>query len=283
MKKCQKNSNSNQTNDLMIYRAYTGRCFYSFTFYFLLFLITTSIASNSKTTHESLEISSCKAEKDNNLSQDKGFNPIFNGNSLSGWEGDPALWSVKDGCIVGETTEDLQIKGSSFLTWTNAIVDDFELKLCFKIDGKNANSGIQYRSKYLPKEGNWKLGGYQADFDVNNEYTGIFYEASGRGVLTERGDNVILLSEKKKNNKNLNEISNFVASEDGGLIKANKWYEYRIIAIGYNFIHIIDNHTTVNITDNDLKKRARKGLLGFQLHDGPPMKVQFKNIWLKKL
>src|SRR5262245_51765930 len=100
---------------------------------------------------------------------ESGFKPIFNGKSLSGWDGDPKLWSVKDGVIVGETTAENPIKHNTFLIWTNGEVGDFELRCSFRITPNNAkgfaNSGIQYRSKVLDPAG-WVLGGYQADMEA---------------------------------------------------------------------------------------------------------------------
>src|SRR5260221_251042 len=96
-----------------------------------------------------------------------GFKPLFNGTDLTGWEGNPKLWSVKDGCITGQTTKENPAKGNTFLIWKGGDVDDFELRFSYKIvpgDEKNfGNSGVQYRSKILDPA-NWVVGGYQADF-----------------------------------------------------------------------------------------------------------------------
>src|SRR2546428_4659426 len=81
---------------------------------------------------------------------ERGFIKIFNGTDLSGWDGNPKLWSVQDGAITGQTTAENPAKGNTFLIWTNGIVSDFELRCSFKIVANNdqgfANSGIQYRS-----------------------------------------------------------------------------------------------------------------------------------------
>src|SRR5437660_812454 len=88
---------------------------------------------------------------------EEGFTPIFNGKDLTGWDGNPALWSVKDGAIVGQTSEANPIKNNTFLIWTNGQPGDFELRCSFKIEPLNtsgfANSGIQYRSKVLDPNG----------------------------------------------------------------------------------------------------------------------------------
>src|SRR6267378_1508381 len=112
-------------------------------------------------------------------SSEKGFTRIFNGNDLTGWTGDPRLWSVKDGAITGQTTSENPAKGNTFLIWTNGTVSDFELRCSFKIvpgdTNQFANSGIQYRSKILDPD-NWVVGGYQADMEAGPTYTGILYE-----------------------------------------------------------------------------------------------------------
>src|SRR6185369_3952185 len=108
-----------------------------------------------------------------------GFESLFNGKDLTGWDGNPKLWSVKDGAITGQTTPENPASGNTFLIWTNGIVGDFELRCSFRLvpgDSKGfANSGIQYRSKVLDPA-NWVVGGYQADMEAGASYTGILYE-----------------------------------------------------------------------------------------------------------
>ncbi len=126
---------------------------------------------------------------------EKGFVKLFNGKDLTGWEGNPKLWSVKDGAITGQTTAENPAKGNTFLIWTNGTVGDFELRCSFRLvpgDDKGfANSGIQYRSKVFDPE-NWVVGGYQADMEAGPTYTGILYEERMRGILALRGEKVVL-------------------------------------------------------------------------------------------
>src|ERR1051325_7055909 len=93
-----------------------------------------------------------------------GFTSLFNGKDLTGWTGDPRLWSVKDGAITGQTTTENPAKGNTFLIWTNGSVSDFELRCSFRLTAENdqgfSNSGIQYRSKVLDPA-HWVVGGYQ--------------------------------------------------------------------------------------------------------------------------
>ena len=119
--------------------------------------------------------------------QDDGFKSIFNGKDLTGWEGQPELWSVQDGAITGTTSADSPIKSNTFLIWKAGELKDFELRLKFRIvDG---NSGIQYRST---ASDNYVVGGYQADIDATMRFMGILYEERGRGVLANRGKNCLL-------------------------------------------------------------------------------------------
>ena len=101
--------------------------------------------------------------------QDDGFKPIFDGKTMKGWKGDAEYWRVEGGIIVGETTPDKpKLKVNNFLAWADGEVDDFELKLKFRISGtKSANSGVQYRGSRLE---NGRFLGYQADIDKTGRY-----------------------------------------------------------------------------------------------------------------
>lgn len=211
---------------------------------------------------------------------DVGFKSLFNGTDLSGWEGKPNFWSVKDGAITGETTKDNPTVGkNTFLIWRNGIVDDFELRLSFRIVANNnkgfANSGIQYRSKELP---DWVVSGYQADFEAGTTYSGILYEERGRGILAQRGQKTVVGTNGKP------EVTGSVgkSEEIQAAIKKEQWNDYVIVAKGNHVTHTINGLTTVDVTDNDEKSRAASGILALQLHAGEPMLVQFKDIRLKR-
>lgn len=213
-----------------------------------------------------------------------GFKPLFNGKDLSGWQGDTNLWSVQDGAITGQTTAEKKINGKSntFLIWREGEVDDFVLRLSYKIVG--GNSGIQYRSVELEKahEGvkqPFVIGGYQGDFEAGDKFSGILYEEQlGRGILAERGNKVVIDDKGKKNVvEKLGDSAEIQKS-----IKKEDWNDYEIIAQGNHLIHKINGRVTIDVTDNDAAHRRMWGLLALQIHQGPPMKVQFKNIRLKR-
>lgn len=205
--------------------------------------------------------------------EEPGFVRIFDGQSLEGWEGKPDFWSVKDGAITGQTTAEKPTQGNTFILWKGELAD-FELRLKFRIVG--GNSGIQYRSKHI---GDFVVGGYQADIDSGPRYIGILYEERGRGILAERGSKVQIGADGKKetvgSTGNPDEIAAAVKKED--------WNDYVVIARGNHLVHKINGHVTIEVTDNQEDKRAMKGILALQLHAGPPMVVQFKDIELKKL
>jgi hypothetical protein len=208
---------------------------------------------------------------------------IFNGKNLKGWTGNPDLWSAKDGAIVGQTTEANPIKHNTFLIWTNGTVGDFELRFSYKITPNNdkgfGNSGVQYRSKILDTN-EWVVGGYQADFEAGDTYSGILYEERmTRGIMAARGEKVIWDKDCKK--QVLGSVGD--SKEIQATIKKDDWNEYVVIAKGNHLQHFINGKPTIDVTDDCEAKRAMDGVLALQIHQGPPMTVMFKDIQLKKL
>ena len=203
-----------------------------------------------------------------------GSKSLFNGRDLSGWDGDPRFWSARDGTITGQTTRENPLKGNTFLVWRGGTVEDFELRLSYRIVG--GNSGIQYRSKDL---GNWVVGGYQADLEAGKKYTGILYEERGRGILAERGQKTVIDASGKVN------VVGSVGNSDEILaaIKQADWNDYVVVAQGNHMVHRINGRVTVDVTDEQTEKRVMSGILALQLHAGEPMLIQFKDIRLKRL
>src|SRR5262249_48060097 len=157
------------------------------------------------------------------------------------------LWSVKDGCIVGQTTAEHPIKLNQFLI-TKDSFDDFELRIEFKLSAHN--SGVQYRSREMKEVADFVVGGYQADMDYDNKYTGILYEERGRGVVAKRGEKVTLESDHKPH------VTGHVG-EEADIAKAihkDDWNEYVITAVGNHLVEKINGVTTVDVTDDDTEK-----------------------------
>ncbi len=209
--------------------------------------------------------------------EEDGFISLFDGKSLKHWDGNPKFWSVQDGAITGITTKDNPTKGNTFIIWRGGTLDDFELRLKFKIVG--GNSGIQYRSK---DRGNWVVGGYQGDFESGTTYSGILYEEKGRGILAQRGQKTEVVTNGDKHKVHV--VGSLGDTADiQKVIKMEQWNDYKIIARGYEFTHVINGRVTAQVTDLDKKKRTESGILALQLHAGPPMNVQFKDIRIKPL
>ena len=226
---------------------------------------------------------------------DEGFVQIFDGKSLQGWEGDTAYWRVEEGALVGEITPSTLLKTNSFIVWEGGSPADFELMAEFRIT-ENGNSGIQYRSEKLTDIPN-ALRGYQADIDGKNNYTGQNYEERGRTTLAYRGEQVTVstqpnpekegsLREHVKNNAwTQRQVTGSLGSQDSlrALIKTNDWNICRIVARGNRLQHFINGVLMSDVTDNDTANRKMSGHLGVQVHVGPPMKVEYRNIRLKQL
>lgn len=210
-----------------------------------------------------------------------GFVSIFDGKTLAGWDGDTTFWRVENGEIVGETTPDKVVKLNNFLIWRGGKVKDFELKVDFKLSG--TNSGIQYRSLELPELGKWVLKGYQADLDITNGYTGNLHEERGRKpghvVLARRGDVTRIAAGPKY--KVLAKIGDNQMLR--GVVNVQGWNTYHIIARGPVMLQILNGQLISATIDEDEKNFVPEGLLGFQMHVGPPFRVAYRNIWYRKL
>ena len=201
---------------------------------------------------------------------------LFNGKDLTGWDGDTEVWSVQDGVITGRTTAEKPVKHNTFLLWKGGMVGDFELHAMFKIAG--GNSGIQYRSKDL---GDHVVSGYQADIVDGDpdKYSGILYEEKGRGILATRGQKVEIDAEGKKNV--VGSLGD--SAEIAKAVKKGEWNEYVIVAKGNHITQTINGTQTIDLTDNEAAKAAKEGILALQVHMGPPMTIQFKDIKLTEL
>jgi hypothetical protein len=210
---------------------------------------------------------------------------LFNDKDLTDWEGNPDLWSVENGAIIGRTTADKPASTNTFLVWKGGEVTDFELTLQFKMtpgDDKNyVNSGIQFRSKVVDPE-KFVVAGYQADFEYGPNYSGILYEEKGRGILAQRGQKVKITQGAQPAKPNIEVIGETAKSDEiQAAIKKDDWNEYRIVVKGNHIQQFINGKQTVDVTD-ETAEAAKSGVLALQLHAGPPMQVAFKDIVLKQ-
>lgn len=198
---------------------------------------------------------------------------LFNGKNLDGWAGKAGFWSVQDGAIVGETTKENPAKPNTFLVWQDGKVSDFELTC--KVRFKGNNSGVQYRSELFDAE-NYALKGYQADLHPKPEYFGMMYgEKTGRGVIAQRFQRV------EAGPKGKPVVVAAIGDREQKLVDWD-WNELRIVAVGNQMVHQVNGVNTMELTDSHPENFAN-GVLGLQLHAGPPMRVEFKDIQYRPL
>ncbi|WP_298142520.1 DUF1080 domain-containing protein [Flavobacterium sp.] len=226
---------------------------------------------------------------------EKKFISIFDGKTLNQWEGDSTYWRVEEGAITGEVKPNNLLQNNSFIIWKGGAPADFELKGEFKISA-NGNSGINYRSERVA-ELPYALRGYQADLDGQNVYTGQNYEERKRTTLAFIGQKTTInpcfgpsalvdLRTKIQNNSwTCVTVTDSLGAPEllKQSIKSNKWNRFHLIIKGNRLLHYVNGILFSDVTDNDVLNRAHKGLLGMQVHVGPAMKVQFKNLYLKEL
>jgi Domain of Unknown Function (DUF1080) len=224
-----------------------------------------------------------------------GFVSIFDGKTLTGWDGDPTYWRVENGNLVGEITPTTLLKTNSFIIWRGGQPGDFEFTGEFNITS-DGNSGINYRSDQLP-DVPFALRGYQADIDGKNRYTGQNYEERKRTTLAYRGQKTTIPAYTgpatpegvRANVKNNAWVALTVTGSLGSsdslktLIKSEDWNTFHLIVKGNRLQHYINGVLMSDVTDEDTVNGKTSGLLGVQVHVGPPMKVQYRNLMLKQL
>ena len=205
---------------------------------------------------------------------------LFNGKDLTGWQGNSDFWSVENGVITGRSTAGKPATGNTFLIWKGEVAD-FEITFKYKMqpgdDKRFANSGLQFRSKIVDEK-NFVVAGYQADFEYGETYSGILYEEQGRGILAERGQKVTITQGETPSKPKIQitgETGKSAEIQAG--IKKDNWNEYRVVVRGNHIQQFINGQATVDVTD-ETAEAAKKGVLALQLHAGPPMQVQFKDI-----
>jgi len=219
------------------------------------------------------------------LAAEEGFEPIFNGKTLDGWKTfDPAYWSVKDGAITAEITKDHPLKDNRYLIWQGndrapqGQMADFELKLKSRVRGEGAiNNGFQFRSKLLPN--GWDIAGYQVDNNLNvggvSPWLVRLYHEHGRDTLAFRGERTTFDEIGKATRKPI------VEAAGEPWFKLEEWHEYHLICIGHRLTLKVNERLAAEVVDNDPKQFAAQGILGLQLHSGPPTVAQFKDIRVK--
>jgi len=202
---------------------------------------------------------------------EEGFVSIFNGKDLTGWDGKPGWGRVDDGAITSDATPDKPCTKCNYLLWRGGEPSDFELRLEYRLTG--GNSGIQFRSREIP---DWDTRGYQADMEAGDQWSGCLFEHA-RGGVAMRGTKVVI---DPDGTRHVTEVAN--PAELQKKIKKDDWNEYRIIAKGNEITLVINGVVMAQAVDRQEGKAARRGIIGLQVHPGPPMKVQFRNVRIKE-
>lgn len=217
---------------------------------------------------------------------ESGFRPLFNGHNLDGWEGDPKYWRWENNSLVGEITPETVIKSNTFIIWRGGSPKDFELKADYRIT-PGGNSGINYRSVVVPDKvtpsNKFAMRGYQADIDGKNVYTGQNYEEKGRLFLATRGQITHVVGGRKPiilaSLGDNTELASHITAD---------WNSYHLIIRGNSLTHILNGHVMCVVIDDDkpgdqdTAGRMMSGLIGVQVHVGPPMKVEYRDFRLKE-
>lgn len=209
------------------------------------------------------------------------FKPLFDGKTLKQWRGDPALWSVRDGAITGESTKPLQ--QNSFLIHEGRF-RNFELRLKYRLLTPNANSGVQYRSRPFP-ENEFSVAGYQANVvpPAAKERYAMLYDEKAREILALLGEKTNVAVRNGKVGRRVLSLINQPESVHAVDRLYPEWNDYVIIAYDNRLVQAINGMLAVDVADNDFEGRATEGFFALQVHAGPAMGVQFKDIEVKAL
>lgn len=202
-----------------------------------------------------------------------GWVSLFNGKDLTGWEGAPGWWSVEDGALTAQSTPEKPCQACNYLVWKGGQPADFELTCDFKLSAQ-ANSGVQIRSENRP---NWDTYGYQADMTGDGSLVGFVYHHK-RGLIGARGEKVTIAADGSKEATKIGDPAELLKK-----FKSGEWNSYRIVCRGPDITLYVNGSLMCQITDHDASTAGKGGIIALQMHPGPPMKVQFKNIQLKEL
>lgn len=214
-----------------------------------------------------------------------GWISLFNGKDLTGWEGLPGYWTVVDGAIqCAETKEtskqtDLILLASKESPETFA---NFEIHYSFKWLTPGGNSGLQIRGK-IDKPEMFHVGGYQADIDAGNQYSGIIYDeggvAGGRGIMSKRGEKTVWDAENKRSSTPLDKTDAEIKAK---IKPMGEWNDVVVVVNGNHITYSINGQVTTDLTD-DSPKACKDGVIGLQMHGGHTMTLQFKDLKIKML
>lgn len=203
-----------------------------------------------------------------------GYKQLFNGLDLTGWSGPEGSWRIEDGALTWESTAENPLKDWPYLIWEGGQPENFELLVDSRLSSQ-ANSGIDFRARRIDNE--WGLGGYQADLTGDDRYTGTIYRDHPLRQRILRGQSASETSDGKILINSFADAAEILAKT----YKPGDWNRIRIVCVGAKISYYLNGVLISELTDNG-PDSSRKGFLGLQMHQGPPMKIQYKNIYLKE-
>ncbi len=211
--------------------------------------------------------------------REEGFENVFDGATLNGWvAADMSFWSVEDGAITAKITEAHPTARNHYLVWQGGKLGDFELKLRHRIISEHeVNGGFQFRSEMFDGDVPDDCRGYQVDNNTKTPWLVRLYDEFGRHTLAWRGERAVFDEAGKQ----------IVTPIDGATgeahFKLEDWHEYHLKCVGSMISLSVDGKLVAEVVDNDPSQRDLEGILALQLHSGPPMTVQFRDVRVKRL
>ncbi len=187
---------------------------------------------------------------------EEGFQSLFDGKSLDQWEGNAAWFRIEENAIVAGSLKE-KIPHNEFLC-TKKRYGDFELRLEVKLRGEGQNAGVQFRTERIPNH--TEVSGYQADvgFAFKRPVWGALYDESRRKKMLAEGP--------------AEDVPKWVKNDD--------WNELAISAKGSKIQILLNGHLATDYTEED-STIGRDGIIGLQIHSGPPTEALYRNIRIK--
>lgn len=213
------------------------------------------------------------------VAEEDGFVSLFDGETLTGWDAaDPSIWTVEDGAITAKITPEKPVERNHYLVWQGGKLGDFELKMKHRImSAESVNGGFQFRSEMFDGDIPDDCRGYQVDNNTQTPWLVRLYDEFGRHTLAWRGEKTVF---GEDGTPTTTQLFDPATPADFDI---EKWQEYRLVCRGPHIELYINDKLVAEVEDNDPAQQDFEGILALQLHSGPPMVVQFKDIQLKRL
>jgi len=213
------------------------------------------------------------------LGDEAGFVSVFDGKTLGGWKAaDMSFWSIEEGAITAKITPEHPTERNHYLVYQGGVLGDFELKLRHRVlSAEDVNCGFQFRSEMFDGQITDDCRGYQVDNNTGTPWLVRLYDEHGRETLAWRGEKTVFASDGQKTTTPIEDAAG------PARFKLEDWHEYHLICRGPHLTLKVNGRVVAEVVDDDPAQRDLWGILALQLHSGPPMTVQFKDIRLKKL